>query len=212
MKTTKMKCVVPGPAGQLEAALSSVEGATPRAVALVCHPHPQFGGTMDNKVVTTLAKTLNALNVPVLRLNFRGVGDSQGDYAEGIGEVDDALAGLDWLAERYPNTPLWLAGFSFGGGVAVQAAMQRPVARLITVAPSFATVPEAISAPTCPWLVLHGDADDVVPFADTAASIAQLGAEPEVKLFAGVGHFFHGNLLPLGEAVSDWLGDEGASN
>lgn len=206
MKTNKQKISLSGPVGPLQAVLSaSADGIAPKAVALICHPHPQFDGTMDNKVVTTLAKAFNALGVPALRFNFRSVGSSSGEYAGGVGEVDDALAALDWLVEQYPNTPLWLAGFSFGGGVAVQAATQRPVARLITVAPSFQQVPDEVAAPDCPWLLLHGDADDVVPFADTSASVVAMDAEPEVMLFQHVGHFFHGNLGPLGDAVTDWL-------
>ena len=110
-----------GPEGTLEAVLEG-ETENPAMIAIVCHPHPQFGGTMDNKVVTTLIRAARDAGAAALRFNFRGVGESQGAYSDGIGEVEDLIAVHRWLSKKYPGTPLWLAGFSFGSFVAARAA------------------------------------------------------------------------------------------
>ena len=115
---------IAGPAGNIEASIEpATETAT--AVAVVCHPHPLHGGTMRNKVIHTLARAFVSMNVTAVRFNFRGIGSSEGGYDEGRGELDDALAVLDWAAERWPNLQLWMAGFSFGGWVALRAAARR---------------------------------------------------------------------------------------
>src|SRR3954463_8395345 len=108
---------VNGPAGRLEALLEEPEDRDPIEVALVCHPHPQHGGTLHNKVVYRIARGLRGAGAVVLRFNFRGVGRSEGEHAHGVGELEDARAALDWLRERYPDLPFALAGFSFGSRV-----------------------------------------------------------------------------------------------
>ena len=120
--------IIVGPAGTLEAKLELPQGE-PRATALICHPHPLHGGTMDNKVVYMLARSFLALGAAVLRFNFRGVSASDGSYADGIGEVEDALAVSAWLRERWPDLPQYLGGFSFGAAVAVHAARRSNRAR-----------------------------------------------------------------------------------
>ncbi|HAJ44288.1 MAG TPA: alpha/beta hydrolase, partial [Alcanivorax sp.] len=110
-----------GPEGTLEAVLEG-ETENPAMIAIVCHPHPQFGGTMDNKVVTTLIRAARDAGAAALRFNFRGVGESQGAYSDGIGEVEDLIAVHRWLSKKYPGAPLWLAGFSFGSFVAARGA------------------------------------------------------------------------------------------
>ena len=194
MNALTQRLAVAGPAGAIECALDepSSHDAPLRGVAVLCHPHPLHGGTMDNKVVQTLARALRQVGWRTVRFNFRGVGASQGHWDGGRGEVDDALAVI--AAVRDAGLPLALGGFSFGGYVASQAAarLQPPAQRLVLVAPAtgnfdVAPVPERT-------LVIHGEADDVVPLASTL-DWARPQALP-VVVVPGVGHFFHGQ-LPL---------------
>jgi hypothetical protein len=184
---------VAGPVGPIECALDAPDGEV-RGVAVICHPHPQHGGTMDNKVVQTLARAFVALGYRAVRFNFRGIGGSAGAWDEGRGEIDDALAVI--AAERAPGEPLALAGFSFGGYVASHAAASLPEGekpeRLVLVGPAtqnfeVAPVPEHT-------LVIHGERDDVVPLSATLD-----WARPQslpIVVVPGGGHFFHGQ-LPL---------------
>ena len=114
------RVTIPGPAGDIEAVVETPEGAAPAAFAVVCHPHPLFGGTLDNKVVHTLARTFQELGAPTIRFNFRGVGRSAGSFANGAGESEDASAVIEWGRARWPGASLWLAGFSFGGAIAIR--------------------------------------------------------------------------------------------
>ncbi len=172
------------------------------AFAVVCHPHPLYGGTMDNKVVYTLARTLEQLGAPAIRFNFRGVGSSAGRYDEGRGETDDALAAIAYGRQRWPGAQPWLAGFSFGGAVALRAAAQGRPQRLITVAPGISIVPVTdVEAPACPWLIVQGDADEVVPPEAVRSFAQRLSPAPELKMLAGAGHFFHGRLNELRDVV-----------
>jgi uncharacterized protein len=190
-----------GPAGILEGLLDSPASA-PQAAAVVCHPHPLFQGSMNNKVAYILARAFNDLGAVSLRFNFRGVGRSEGEYAEGNGETADALAALDWLAARHPGLPLWLAGFSFGAYVALRAQSQRPVHRLVTVAPAVERFDTAlIELPRIPWLLVQGDADEVVSPQAVFAWAAGLPVPPQTAVLAGAGHFFHGRLNDLRETV-----------
>ncbi len=188
---------VPGPAGEIECATDLPE-ATPLGTAVVCHPHPQHGGTLDNKVVQTLARAFVTLGWRSVRFNFRGVGASQGAWDEGVGEIDDALAVIAALHD--PALPLLLAGFSFGAYVAASAALQLPAAakpaRLVLVGPS--TQEQQLPAVPADTIVIHGETDDVVPLAATL-DWARPQALP-VIVFPGVGHFFHGQ-LPLLKSV-----------
>lgn len=197
---------LPGPAGVLEAVAHEPEGSPRALYAVVCHPHPLHGGTMDNKVVYTLARALQVSGVATLRFNFRGVGASEGTYDEGAGETQDAAAAADWGAVRWPDRRLVLAGFSFGAYVALRLALARETARLITVAPPVGRFDfSGLHAPACPWLVVQGDADDVV---DPGAVIDWVGRQhpkPELLLVPGVGHFFHGHLGELRDAVMQAL-------
>jgi alpha/beta superfamily hydrolase len=193
---------ITGPAGNLEAVLDDAGTAGPRAFAVVCHPHPQFGGTLDNKVVHTLARTLQEIGIPALRFNYRGVGASAGGFADGPGETDDALAVIDWGRARWPNAQLWLAGFSFGAHVAWRASLVRPCAQLITVAPQVERFRAGDArVPECPWLLIIGDADDVVDPQAMLAWARTLPAPPAIEVLAGAGHYFHGRLHDLKEAV-----------
>jgi alpha/beta superfamily hydrolase len=200
--------IVPGPAGGLEASLdfpAAVPGADPKApaaFAVVCHPHPLFGGTMTNKVVHTLARTFNDLGLPSLRFNFRGVGASAGTHDGGRGEMQDALAAVSYCRERWPGAQLWLAGFSFGAAVAVRASSDAMPARLVAVAPAVDRIEIGAVTPGCPWLVLLGDADEVVAPQRMLEWARGLRPQPDIQVMAGAGHFFHGRLPQLREAVT----------
>lgn len=200
-----------GPAGALQALVEIPQiGADPAAAvaafAVVCHPHPLYGGTMDNKVVYTLARTLEQLGAPAIRFNFRGVGGSEGRYDDGRGETEDALAVVAYGRHRWPGAQLWLAGFSFGGAVAVRAAAQGRPERLIAVAPGISIVPVADAAPpACPWLIVQGDADEVVPPGAVRSWAQRLSPAPQLRILAGAGHFFHGRLGELRDGVLDFM-------
>lgn len=189
-----------GPAGLLEAILDPV--ASPRAVAVVCHPHPLFQGTMHNKVAYILARAFNDLGAVSMRFNFRGVGRSEGEHSGGIGETDDALAAMDWLSAKHPGLPLWLGGFSFGAYVALRAQSRRPVERLVTVAPAVERFDATtIELPRMPWLLVQGDADEVVSPQAVLDWAGSLAVPPRLELLKGAGHFFHGRLNELRQTV-----------
>jgi alpha/beta superfamily hydrolase len=179
--------------------------------AVICHPHPLFGGTMQNKVVHTLARACQENGLATLRFNFRGVGGSRGTYDEGRGETEDALAMVAWGRERWPEVPLTLAGFSFGGMVALQAAVRVTPSKLVTVAPAVAR-PEFAGAgrPSCPWLIVQGDADELVDIRDVRAFAAGPDRAAQLVVLPGGEHFFHGRLNELRDAVSKFLKNEEA--
>lgn len=194
---------LPGPAGTLEVAIDQPEGR-PRGLALVCHPHPLHGGSLDNKVVQTLARAAVQQGYTAARFNFRGVGASAGQWDEGRGEVDDAQAVLAALLQ--PGQALLLAGFSFGAAMAAQLAARRkaagePPAPLVLVGPAVQNfvVPDAPAHS----LVVHGEHDDVVPLA-AVLDWARPQALP-VCVVPGAGHFFHGQLPLLKQRVVDAL-------
>ena len=195
MNANTRRQLTAGPAGAIETAIDEPQAAL-RGVAVLCHPHPQHGGTMDNKVVQTLARAFVQLGYRAVRFNFRGIGASEGGWDEGRGEVGDALAVIDAL--RDPALPLVLGGFSFGGYVASQAAAQTAdVQRLVLIAPAvknFSMAP--VSQHT---LVIHGEADDVVPL---AACFDWARPQPvPVTVIPGAGHFFHGQLPLLKQLI-----------
>jgi alpha/beta superfamily hydrolase len=197
---------IQGPAGRLEALLELPAGADDSRVAILCHPHPQHQGTMLNKVVHTLARAMNDLGVPALRFNFRGVGASEGEYAEGVGEIDDVEAVARYATQRWPAAKLWLAGFSFGAVVSARAAARIAPARLISIAPAVNILGRELRAtPTMPWLIVQGDADEVVPADDVISWVETLDPRPDLEVLPDVGHFFHGQLVTLRELLVERL-------
>lgn len=157
---------------------------------------------MDNKVVHTLARALNEVGLASLRFNYRGVGQSAGTYDEGLGETDDALAIAAFGAARWPEAQLWLAGFSFGGFVAVNASHRLDPERVVAVSPAVTRfAPADAAGPRCPWLVVQGDADDVLPPDAVLAWARKQTPAPEIAVFEGASHFFHGRLTELRDAV-----------
>jgi hypothetical protein len=176
-------------------------------VAVLCHPHPLYGGTMDNKVVQTMARAFVALGYRAVRFNFRGVAGSDGEWAEGVGEVDDALAVV--AAHRLAGRPLLLGGFSFGGYVAAAAAERlraedpdTAAERLVLVAPATTRFPVPAEVPE-DTLVIHGEQDDVVPLQATLDWARPQGLP--VVVVPGVGHFFHGQLTTLKRLVLSFV-------
>lgn len=195
--------MIPGPCGLLEAIVEAP--AKPIAIAVVCHPHPLHGGTMTNKVAHALARSCNECEMVSVRFNYRGVGQSAGSYDEGVGETQDALAVVRWAQNRWPGLPLFMAGFSFGGGIAFRTAVQTSCVGLVTVAPAIARDAPPKQLPSCPWLLIQGDADDVVPAATVTDWVQALTVKPEMNMLEGAGHFFHGRLIDLRQVVRDWL-------
>ena len=200
------RLLIDGPAGELESLLEMpADAGAPRHYGVVCHPHPLFGGTMENKVAHTLARSLHEAGMPSVRFNFRGVGASAGSYAEGEGETHDALAVLAWARARWPAAEPLLLGFSFGGVVAIRAAAQVETERLVTVAPAIGRIALDGALPRCPWLIVQGDADDVVAPREVLDWAAGLSPPPTIALLAGAGHYFHGRLTDLKDAVTTFL-------
>jgi hypothetical protein len=194
---------LPGPAGTIETLLQEREGVAPGAIALVCHPHPLYGGTLHNKVTHRLAATLFDLGATVLRFNFRGVGRSEGTHDRGRGELQDTLALLDWLRRRHPAAEAWMGGFSFGSWVASRAAASEPaVRRLVLVAPPVHTqsFDEMRTCPV-PKLVIQGTADEVCK-PENLARVFPTWAEPKrLETVEGASHFFDRRLGELGAAI-----------
>jgi uncharacterized protein len=214
MASERVSLQLAGPAGPLQAVLEvpdAGESDRRRDFAVICHPHPLHGGTMDNKVVTTLARSFQERGLATLRFNYRGVGLSAGSHDDGNGEVDDALVVVAEGLRRWPGARFWLAGFSFGGRVALRAASRLAPgspAGLVTVAPAltrFASAPADVPLPGCPWLVVLGDADELIPADETVALVGALVPAPALELLPGVGHFFHGELNSLREHVQRWF-------
>jgi alpha/beta superfamily hydrolase len=195
-----------GPAGALEALLESPQDIEPTAVAVVCHPHPVHGGTMQNKVTHTLARSFAGVGIPALRFNFRGVGASEGSFDDGNGEVADVLAAVHWLRDEAPELPLWLAGFSFGAAMAIRAAAECDPAGLISVAPAVSRFAGNLDRqPACPWLIVQGDQDELVDVDETIAWVNGLPPGPELEVFPETEHFFHGKLVLLRSAVEEFV-------
>lgn len=183
-------------------------------VALLLHPHPQHGGTMNNKVVYTLYHAFVRKGFSTLRFNFRGVGRSQGKFDNGQGELSDAASALDWMQTYNPNaSACWVAGFSFGAWIGMQLLMRRPeIDGFVSVAPPANAYDFTFLAP-CPssGLIVHGTADDVVPEASVAKLAAKLGAQKNIRVkyrqVEGANHFFGSHLDPLNDVVDQYLSD-----
>ena len=195
-----------GPAGKLEAMLDTPGESEVKGAAVVCHPHPQHGGTMHNKVAHTLARAFVRADMAALRFNFRGTEGSEGKYDEGKGELGDALAALEWIRDEYPDGPLWLSGFSFGAAIAIRAAVAAEVDGLISVAPAVYRFAQGLDRqPACPWLVIQGDEDELVEVDETIEWVNSLEPGPELLIVEGAEHFFHGRLNELRTAVADFV-------
>jgi alpha/beta superfamily hydrolase len=192
-----------GPAGRLEALLEEPDDGAPRETALVCHPHPQHGGTMHNKVVYRIARGLRAAGAVVLRFNYRGVNLSEGEYAHGEGELDDARAALGYLRERYPELPLTLAGFSFGSRVVLRLGCGGVGARRI-IAVGFPTSYERSFLDGCavPRVFVQSTHDQYGPDAELEPLVASLPEPKKLVLVDATDHFFAGGLEQLEREIA----------
>ena len=200
------RLTIDGPAGKLECLLELPKHADPRGLSVICHPHPVYGGTMQNKVVHTLARAFVSQQFAAMRFNFRGVGNSDGEFDNGIGEVQDVMAAVDWIRHENPAAPLWIAGFSFGGAMAIRAAVAASAAGLVSIAPATSRFAAALQQrPGCPWLSAQGDQDGLVDINETIAYVNSLEPGPELAVFPGGEHFFHGRLVELRETVENFI-------
>lgn len=199
---------MPGPAGALECLVERPEAAERAATVIVCHPHPLHGGTMHNKVVTMVSRALVELGLTSVRFNFRGVGGSAGEYADGIGEADDLRAVAAWVRRERPGGALWLAGFSFGSYVALRVAQELAPQQLIQIAPPVGRWDFApLALPECPWLIVQGEADEVVDPAAVFAWAATLPKNAQLVRIPETSHFFHRRLMDLRGAVKHGVRD-----
>ena len=193
---SRYKLRIDGPGGKIEVVIND-PGPARRGIALVAHPHPLHGGSMDNKVVQTIADTLFELGYVAVRPNFRGVGQSEGSYDHGKGEVEDMLATANFVLPKYPDLPLILAGFSFGAYVQCQACPALSPQRVLLVGPAvnlfeFGAAPDGV-------VVIHGEKDELVQLEAVQAWSAPLGVR--VEMIAGADHFFHRKLSDLKHTI-----------
>ena len=217
MTAEVQRAQVAGAAGAIEVASAAPEN--PRSVAIIAHPHPLFGGTMDNKVVTTLARAFEESGAAAFRFNFRGVGATQGEHDEGAGETDDMLRVIEHARAMFPGLPVQLAGFSFGGAVAVRASGAVAFSQLVLVAPGFrrftghgmGEAPDPadpnLGAPglhaAANTVIVHGDLDETVALSDSIAWATP--REVPVVVVPGAEHFFHRKLAVLRAVVQRWV-------
>lgn len=198
--------VLQGGSGQLEAVLTVPDVPHSHFIAFLGHPHSLQGGTMNNKVVTTLARTFKDIGIPSLRFNFRGVGQSEGVYDEGVGESEDMLSLVHAWHKEQPSALFIFAGFSFGSYVTYRAAAQYAHQLLITVAPAIQNYDyKEWRLTSSPWLIVQGDEDEVVPSSLVFDFAQQTQPELPVLRFANTSHFFHGKLIELKTRLTDYL-------
>ena len=205
---------IPGPIGRLDAKyFKSKKNTSP--IALILHPHPQYGGTMNNKVVVDTFNTFMEHNFSVCRVNFRGVGKSDGEFDNGQGELADAAAALDWVErENFDNSHCWIAGFSFGALIAMQLLMRRPeINRFIAISPQPNTFDFSFLSP-CPTsgIIIHGKNDELVPKENiselTKRLSAQKGIKIDLKSIDDANHFFSKNIDNLIISLNEYLKKE----
>jgi hypothetical protein len=205
---TSASGLIEGPTGDLQVDVDLPKDA-PRGMAVICHPHPQQGGTKDNKVVFMMARAATMAGLAAVRFNFRGVGNSDGDYDGGIGEVDDAAAVRDWALEASGLELTALAGFSFGSAVALRLADRDAPPRLVTVGLPSAYFEDGLPRPDCDWLAIYGDEDDVIDVDTSIAAVRELEPAVDVQILEGAGHFLHGRLTDLRKRVIAHLDEAG---
>jgi alpha/beta superfamily hydrolase len=202
-----LSVTIPGPAGTLEGLLQTSGAEEPELAALVCHPHPLYGGTMHNKVVHRIASVLSERRIAVLRFNFRGAGGSPGSFDQGQGELEDARAAFRWLWERFPEASSWCAGFSFGAWIAARLAAREPaIEKLVLVAPPVTRSSfDVLRSAAVPKLVIQGTGDEVCP-PEALEREYPTWAEPKQLIrVEGATHFFDRQLGALAKALREGL-------
>lgn len=209
MTTTETTILLPGPAGNIETRFQEPLDNAADHIGIICHPHPLHGGTMNNKVVTTLARTFKELNMINIRFNYRGVGQSEGSYDHGIGETQDALSIIEWAHHQWPDKKIWLAGFSFGSYITLRAAAeisdslqkQKIITQLITIAPAVNHADFSGLASNIPWIVVIAEQDTVVAANEIRDWLKTVKPSPDILTFPDATHFFDGQLVSLRERL-----------
>lgn len=200
-----------GPSGNIEAVHDSFKNSRNDIVAVICHPHPLYQGTMNNKIITTLSRAMKTHSIASIRFNYRGVGSSDGEYGDGIGESEDALAVCKWVEETMQAKHIILCGFSFGGAIAYKVLSKlNNVVCLVTIAPAvdrfdLTSYPEPQN--NIPWLVVQGTDDDTVSASSVFDfAINKVKSELVLVKMNDVGHFFHGKLISLKKVTENFVG------
>jgi alpha/beta superfamily hydrolase len=199
-----------GPAGVLECAVDVPDPANEcPATIILCHPHPSHGGTMHNKVVTILERSMRELGLRTVRFNYRGVGQSEGTHDDGYGETDDLFAVAEWVRRTRPDDSLWLGGFSFGSYIALRAALNLDIGQLISIAPPADRYAfDSLHHPECPWLVIQGDEDELVHIDAVRAWIDKIKPPPDLIIMEKADHFFHRRLMDLRGLLKNGVRDQ----
>ncbi len=207
MKIHSENTLLTGAVGRIEAIIDSRQEATNQDyIAVCCHPHPQHGGAMGNKVIYTASRTLAGLGITSIRFNFRGVGKSEGVYADGIGEQDDLQAVVKWVKQKYPNLKLILCGFSFGAVITSLQAIKLSSSLLIAIAPPIGRVEfTGFNQPECPWLVIQGDEDELVDAEQVAKWSNSFSPRAQLDRMPDASHFFHGKLVELRSTIETFV-------
>lgn len=207
MSLSETAIMIPGPVGNLESLIYSVKNS--QAVAVICHPHPLFQGTMYNKVIYTLSRTFYHAGITAVRFNFRGVGKSEGSFGHSVGEIEDFLAVVNWIKETTPGVEFYFAGFSFGAYIAAAGATRQLCKQLFSVAPAVTHQPySSLPSLSNPWLVLQGEEDEIIsPQAvyDWYERAKDYHHFLSLIKFPGATHFFHGQLNTLRAAIEEHL-------
>ncbi|MEE4173166.1 MAG: alpha/beta fold hydrolase [Xanthomonadales bacterium] len=208
--TERQELFLEGPAGRLECIVDIPEAEDARpATFVICHPHPQHGGTMHNKVVTIMERSMRELGLRTVRFNFRGVGESEGGFDDGYGETDDLFAVTEWVRRSRPGDSLWLGGFSFGSYITLRAAQNLKLGQLVSIAPAVSRFSFAdLHHPGCPWLIIQGDEDEVVPFDEVSAWVETVEPPPDFVVMERAGHFFHRRLMDLRGLLKNGVSDQ----
>ena len=206
------QCLISGPAGPLDVLVEPPQssGRRPNTVGVMCHPLPTAGGTMHNKVVTTVARSFRACGMTAVRFQFRGVGASAGQFDHGHGEQADLAATIAWVRQHVPNTVIWLAGFSFGAYVALRAAQAVGADALIAIAPPVGRWDFSAIIPPLRWMVVQGDDDELVDAQRVCAWATAQPHPPVLHRLAATGHYFHGRLCDLQAIFADQMRRWGA--
>jgi alpha/beta superfamily hydrolase len=199
-----------GPAGAIECAVDVPDPADEcPATVIICHPHPEHGGTMRNKVVTIMERSMRELGLRTVRFNFRGAGESEGEHDDSYGETDDLFAVAEWVRCTRPDDSLWLGGFSFGSYVALRAALNLDIGQLISIAPPVDRYAfDGLRDPECPWLVIQGDEDEVVNIDLVRHWAGSLKPPPELVVMREADHFFHRRLMDLRGLLKNGVRDQ----
>ena len=205
MKIESEVVLLPGVVGQIETTIDKPSQQRQGYVAVCCHPHPLHGGTMGNKVVYTASRSFAGLGILSFRFNFRGVGESEGAYAEGQGEQQDLVAVVNWVQRELPECKLLLAGFSFGAYISAMQAKSLSADMLVSIAPPIGRIEyKGFAPPNCPWLVVQGDEDELVDADQVEDWVNGLDQSPELHRLPETTHFFHRKLVNLRRIVEQF--------